>query len=118
MFKPLSIPKTLQKALPYRDKPKSGPIDPKKPIDKQRIAVIHSPHEQKINTMIKMLKTSYTHKQETLKKAMSTRMEKHQKEMQMAEMQKLKRHKELKKQVFRNLSKTEKKEQAKMTKRK
>ncbi|XP_026473047.1 ribosome biogenesis protein BMS1 homolog isoform X1 [Ctenocephalides felis] len=118
VFKPLSIPKSLQKALPYRDKPKSGPIDPKKPIDKQRIAVIHSPHEQKVNSMLKMLKTSYDHKQETLKKAMSTRMEKHQKEMQMEEMQKLRRHKELKKQVFRKLSKAEQKEPTKTGKRK
>lgn len=114
----MSIPKSLQKALPYRDKPKSGPIDPKKPIDKQRIAVIHSPHEQKVNSMLKMLKTSYDHKQETLKKAMSTRMEKHQKEMQMEEMQKLRRHKELKKQVFRKLSKAEQKEPTKTGKRK
>lgn len=49
-FRPLVIPKSLQKALPYKDKPKLGPINPKKPLE--RVAVVHSPHEQKVSYTI------------------------------------------------------------------
>lgn len=49
VFRPLVIPKGLQKSLPYKDKPKSAPLNPKKPFDTGRIAVIRSPHEQKVN---------------------------------------------------------------------
>jgi len=46
LFRPLVIPKNLQKSLPYKDKPRFGPLNPSKPIE--RVAVIHSPHEQKV----------------------------------------------------------------------
>lgn len=48
-FKPLVIPKILQKALPYKDKPKKGPVNPKKLFDSGRIAVVRAPHEQKVS---------------------------------------------------------------------
>lgn len=49
-FKPLVIPKKLQQALPYRDKPKHGvkSSDQKKSID--RVAVIREPYEQKVRS--------------------------------------------------------------------
>lgn len=45
VFKPLVIPKSLQKALPYRDKPKLVPRLKKK---YEPIAVIREPYEQKV----------------------------------------------------------------------
>lgn len=52
MFKPLIIPRKLQQALPYKDKPKYGvrKSEQKKPID--RVAVIKEPHEQKVSNTI------------------------------------------------------------------
>jgi ribosome biogenesis protein BMS1 len=47
-FRPLVIPKSLQKALPYKDKPKLEPKNPSKPLESGRVAVVHSPHEQKV----------------------------------------------------------------------
>ena len=51
-FRPLVIPKSLQKALPYKDKPKLAPKNPSKPLESGRIAVVHSPHEQKVRKKI------------------------------------------------------------------
>ncbi|KAI4468214.1 ribosome biogenesis protein [Holotrichia oblita] len=51
VFKPLVIPKKLQHALPYRDKPNHGVkmAERRKKID--RVAVIKEPYEQKVRTM-------------------------------------------------------------------
>nr|CAD7574514.1 unnamed protein product [Timema californicum] len=56
VFKPLSIPRNLQKELPYKDKPKKGPVDQKKNLESQRIAVIREPHEQK-SALVSFLRT-------------------------------------------------------------
>nr|CAD7201039.1 unnamed protein product [Timema douglasi] len=56
VFKPLSIPRNLQKELPYKDKPKNGPVDQKKNLESQRIAVIREPHEQK-SALVSFLRT-------------------------------------------------------------
>lgn len=50
--KPLVIPKKLQQALPYKDKPKHGVkfSEIKKNID--RVSVIREPYEQKVRSMI------------------------------------------------------------------
>lgn len=47
-FRPLVIPRNLQKALPYKDKPKITPKSQQNNMESGRIAVIHSPHEQKV----------------------------------------------------------------------
>lgn len=48
MFKPLVIPKKLQQALPYRDKPNHGIKSTDKKTNIDRVAVIKEPHEQKV----------------------------------------------------------------------
>ncbi|KAJ6642147.1 Ribosome biogenesis protein BMS1 like, partial [Pseudolycoriella hygida] len=63
-FRPLVIPKALQNALPYKDKPKLGPINSRPSFDSTRVAVIQSPHEQKIESMLKMIRTNYKAKKE------------------------------------------------------
>lgn len=106
-FFPLHIPKTLQKMLPYKDKPKLGPVDPKKPFDSNRVAVIHSPYEQRVANMMKMIKTNYQAKKEKDKKETEVRVKKFKEAKMADEMRRLKRQKELRKKICRTISKME-----------
>lgn len=113
VFKPLSIPRSLQKELPYQDKPKLMPASEHKPnFKKGRIAVIREPDEANIAKLMRMIKTNYAYKQKQLKEATKQRIEGHQAKIAAIEARKLKRQKELKKQVFRELSKLEKKKKS------
>lgn len=114
LFKPLSIPRSLQRELPYRDKPKLTPSSNKyKPNFKNgRVAVVREPKETNIARLMKMIKTNYAYKQKQLKEATKRRMEAHQAQIAAAEARKLSRQKELKKHVFRELSKLEKKKKS------
>ncbi|XP_068633831.1 ribosome biogenesis protein BMS1 homolog [Battus philenor] len=109
VFKPLVIPKALQKGLPYRFKPKERKTTlsgkKTKNIFAERIAVIKSPHEQKVTNVMKMLKTNYEQKKEKEKEATTERLQKHKKQLEAEEWRKLKRQKELKKKICRHLSK-------------
>ncbi|XP_026736772.1 ribosome biogenesis protein BMS1 homolog [Trichoplusia ni] len=109
VFKPLVIPKNLQKGLPYRFKPKEKtlklPGKNNKDRFQNRIAVIKNPEEQKVSSVMKMLKTNYEKKKEVQKEATAQRLEKHKKQMELEEWRKLKRQKELKKKICRHLSK-------------
>lgn len=114
VFKPLSIPRSLQRELPYRDKPKLTPSSNKyKPNFKNgRVAVVREPKEANIARLMKMIKTNYAYKQKQLKEATKRRIEAHQAQIAVAEARKLSRQKELKKHVFRELSKLEKKKKS------
>lgn len=114
VFKPLSIPRSLQRELPYRDKPKLMPSSNKyKPNFKNgRVAVVREPKEANIARLMKMIKTNYAYKQKQLKEATKRRIEAHQAQIAVAEARKLSRQKELKKHVFRELSKLEKKKKS------
>jgi ribosome biogenesis protein BMS1 len=107
----LVIPRSLQKELPYADKPKSKalPNTKQKELQSQRVAVIREPQEQRVSGLMKRLRTTYEHKQEQLKKATSQRMAAHKTEVEKEELRKLKRQKVLRKEIFRTLSKMEKK---------
>lgn len=118
VFKPLVIPKELQKGLPYRFKPKSksttigGKITKDK--FKNRVAVIKSPYEQKVSNVMKMLKTNYNKKKDTQKAATVERLKKHRHQLEAEEWAKLKRQKEIKKKICRGLSKMGSKNKAQM----
>lgn len=106
VFKPLVIPKALQRSLPYKDKPKNKVIPSKNSkITKKRIALVKSPYEQKVSNIMKIVKTNYEKKQEIAKAAATEKVKKHKKEMDEIAWKKLKRQKELKKRVCRALSK-------------
>lgn len=107
-FKPLVIPKALQNALPYKDKPKMGPINGKGPIDSNRIAVIHSPHEQKIEAMLKMIRTNYKAKKEKDRADTDKRVSRFKAEKNAIELRRLKKQKELKKKICRTISRMDK----------
>ncbi|XP_034937302.1 ribosome biogenesis protein BMS1 homolog [Chelonus insularis] len=115
VFKPLAIPKTLQKELPYRDKPKLKPLpEYRRPkFSESRVAVVRGPKEEHVAKLMKMIRVAYQNKQEKLKEAMHKRMTEHQAQVEAEEMRKLKRQKELKKQIHRTLSKMDAKEKNK-----
>lgn len=110
-FRPLIIPASLQRSLPYKDKPKNAPKNPKQKFEASRVAVIHSPHEQKIAKMMKMLKANHQAKEEKRKAQLNAKNSEKIKVKQKEEIRKLQRQKELKKKVFRALSKIQSKEE-------
>lgn len=103
VFKPLKVPKTLQRSLPYKDKPKHGPVDGVKAED--RIAVILSPHEQKVNKMMKMIKTNYDDKKAKEKQEMNERAKKFKAEQDQEKTAYHKRQQNLKRKMCRAISK-------------
>lgn len=109
-FRPLIIPASLQRSLPYKDKPKNAPKDPKAKFEATRVAVIHSPHEQKVAKMMKMLKVNHQAKEEKRRAALNAKNSVKIQSKQKEELRKLQRQKELKKKVFRALSKIQSKE--------
>ncbi|XP_011298127.1 ribosome biogenesis protein BMS1 homolog [Fopius arisanus] len=115
VFKPLVIPRNLQKELPYRDKPKLAPLEGNRrnKFGDRRVAVVRDVKEENVAKFMKMIRTNYANKQEKLKEATKARMSNYQKRVEAEESRKLKRQRELKKQVFRTLSKMEIKEKKK-----
>ncbi|XP_034238787.1 ribosome biogenesis protein BMS1 homolog isoform X2 [Thrips palmi] len=115
VFRPLVIPRALQKELPYRDKPKhkheAGPS-----IESQRIAVVREAHEQKVDNLMTMLRTNYGHKQQLAKKATSARIEELKKKKEIEEYGKERRQKVLKREVFKTLTKMQKVEEKRAAK--
>jgi len=109
-FRPLVVPPSLQRSLPYKDKPKNAPKNPKQTFEASRVAVIHSPHEQKVAKMMKMLKTNHQAKEEKRKSQSNAKYIEKVKSKQKEEVKKMQRQKELKKKVFRALSKIQAKE--------
>ncbi|EGI61904.1 PREDICTED: ribosome biogenesis protein BMS1 homolog [Acromyrmex echinatior] len=111
VFKPLFIPRKLQKELPYRDKPKLESVPHlRKPKFKQgRVAVVREPQEQNIARIIKMIRTNYAKKQKQSKEAMTKRITAYQAQIKEEEAKKLRKQKQMKKEIFRDLSKLEKK---------
>lgn len=108
-FRPLSIPRKLQKVLPYRDRPKQASQNWKSKFERSRVAVVLEPEEEKIARLMKMIRMNYTHKQEKVKEAMTKRITAYQAQIAAEEAKKTKKQKEMKKEVFRDLSKLEKK---------
>ena len=111
VFKPLVIPRTLQKELPYKNKPKLKP-HPGKQVPRfrdNRVAVVREPKEEHIAKVMTMIRTNYVYKQRQLKQATKQRIAALQSRIAAEEGRKLKRQKEMKKHVFRELSKLEQK---------
>lgn len=110
-FRPLFIPRKLQKELPYRDKPKleSVPHLRKSKFKQGRVAVVREPREEAIARMMKMIRTNYAQKQKQEKEAMTKRITAYQAKVAAEEVKKMKKQKQVKKEIFRDLSKLEKK---------
>ncbi|EDW79403.1 uncharacterized protein Dwil_GK20458 [Drosophila willistoni] len=103
IFRPLVIPKALQRALPYKDKPKMGPENPKEALE--RVAVVNSPYEQKVSKMMKMIETNYKDKKSRDRLETKKRLSTFRAKKRAEEASKMKRQKELRKKVSRAVSK-------------
>lgn len=110
-FNKLHIPKALQKALPFKNKPKNLEKKGKTPKDQWRPAVIMEPHEKKISALLNALSTVNNYKIKKAKVKHRQQMKEYIKVKQKEEEQKLKRQKEAKKKIYRILGQREKKRQ-------
>ncbi|KAI9581555.1 ribosome biogenesis protein BMS1 homolog [Glossina fuscipes] len=102
-LKPLVIPKALQKALPYKDKPKFGPLNPKR--KEESVAIIRSPYEQKVAKLMKMIETNYREKRNKDHQETKQRVKKFKAKRRAEEASKFKRQKELRKKISKAISK-------------
>ncbi|KAJ7984632.1 hypothetical protein DPEC_G00356780 [Dallia pectoralis] len=110
-FNKLQIPRELQKALPFKSKPKRDMPKGKTPRDLKRPAVIREPHERKVAALLSALTAVYSYK---TKKANVAKHAKHKdflRQQDKAEEEKLKRQKEAKKKLYRMMGQKEKKRQ-------
>ncbi|XP_034716477.1 ribosome biogenesis protein BMS1 homolog isoform X4 [Etheostoma cragini] len=108
-FNRLHIPKELQKALPFKSKPKQQQAKGKTPRDLQRPSVIREPHEKKVAALLLALSTVHNHKR---KKAHTAQHAKHKEFLQQKEKleeAKLKRQKEARKKLYRIQGQVDKK---------
>ncbi|KAK2815459.1 hypothetical protein Q5P01_025926 [Channa striata] len=108
-FNPLHIPNELQKALPFKSKPKQQQAKGKTPRDLQRPSVIREPHERKVAALLHALSTVHTYKR---KKARVVQHTKHKEFLQQREKQeeaKLKRQKEARKKLYRMMGQMDQK---------
>ncbi|NWI12700.1 BMS1 protein, partial [Crypturellus soui] len=110
-FNKLHIPKALQKALPFKNKPKNLEKKGKTPRDQWRPAVIREPHERRISALITALSTVNNYKMKKAKVKHRQQVKEYLKVKQKEEEQKLKRQKEAKKKIYRMLGQREKKRQ-------
>lgn len=100
-FNSLHIPKALQKALPFKTKPKTQAKAGKMPRDRLRPAVIREPHERKILALLDALSTVHGHKLKKAKEQQHMHNKEHFILKQKEQEEKLKRQKDLRKKLFR-----------------
>lgn len=100
-FNSLHIPKALQKALPFKNKPKTQAKVGKVPKDRLRPAVVREPHERKILALLDALSTVHSQKMKKAKEQRHLQSKEHFKVKQKEEEEKLKRQKDLRKKLFR-----------------
>ncbi|XP_072347438.1 ribosome biogenesis protein BMS1 homolog isoform X1 [Scyliorhinus torazame] len=107
-FNPLYIPKMLQRALPFKSKPKNQEKLVGAPLDRQRVAVIKSSHERKISALLSALSTvnAYKVKKQHRKEHQQHKVFLVQKRKQQED--KIKRQKEARKKIYRMLGQKEK----------
>ncbi|XP_072280092.1 ribosome biogenesis protein BMS1 homolog [Pyxicephalus adspersus] len=110
-FNPLHIPKALQKALPFKSKPKMMEKKGKVTKDKLRPAVIREPHERKISALLSALGTVNNYKKLKAKTKQKAQRKGFLHSKQKEEEDKLKRQKEARKKLFRAIGQREKKKQ-------
>ncbi|KAJ3607416.1 hypothetical protein NHX12_024467 [Muraenolepis orangiensis] len=110
-FNRLNIPRQLQKALPFKSKPKQDQAKGKTPRDLLRPAVVREPHERKVAALLDALSTVHSYKR---KKARGAQRAKHKDFLQhkdKQEVEKFKRQKEAKKKLYRMMGQQETKSQ-------
>ncbi|XP_006018539.1 ribosome biogenesis protein BMS1 homolog isoform X2 [Alligator sinensis] len=110
-FNKLHIPKALQKALPFKNKPKNYEKKAKLSKDQWRPAVIREPHEKKISALLSALGTVHNYKVKKAKLKHREQLKEYLKVKRKEEEEKFKRQKEAKKKLYRIIGQKEKKRQ-------
>ncbi|XP_005411818.1 PREDICTED: ribosome biogenesis protein BMS1 homolog isoform X2 [Chinchilla lanigera] len=110
-FNSLHIPKALQKALPFKNKPKLQAKAGQVPRDRWRPAVIREPHETKILALLDALSTVNKQKVKRAKEQRHLHSKEHARVKQKEEEEKLRRQKDLRKKLFRIQGQREKRNQ-------
>lgn len=104
--KQLTIPRDLQKNLPFKDTPKL--LQAKKdPI--KRVVVIREPKEAKVAKLMNMMKTLHDHKKKMDRSAMRERVTNHKKKQGMIDTKKQQKQRETKREIYKALGQIEKK---------
>ncbi|CAM9120465.1 unnamed protein product [Lampetra planeri] len=99
----------LQKALPFKSKPKLQQRKGATPRDLQRPSVIREPHERKVAALLQALSTVHNHRR---RKAQTVQHAKHKEFLQHKEKEeeaKLKRQREARKKLYRVMGQMDKK---------
>uniref|UniRef100_A0A7N8YLE3 BMS1 ribosome biogenesis factor n=1 Tax=Mastacembelus armatus TaxID=205130 RepID=A0A7N8YLE3_9TELE len=109
-FNPLHIPKELQKALPFKSKPKQQQPKGKMPRDLQRPSVIREPHEKKVAALLHALSTVHNYKRKKAHLVQHTRHKEFLQQKEKQEEAKLKRQKEARKKLYRVMGQMEQKQ--------
>lgn len=110
-FNQLHIPKVLQKALPFKNKPKMMEKKQQLARDMVRPAVIREPHERKISTLLDALGAVNNYKKQKAKVQHKQQRKEFLNQKTKEEQAKLKRQKEAKKKVYIAAGLKEKKNQ-------
>ncbi|XP_062298363.1 ribosome biogenesis protein BMS1 homolog isoform X2 [Scomber scombrus] len=110
-FNTLHIPKELQKALPFKSKPKQQQAQGKTPRDLQRPSVIREPHERKVAALIQALSAVHNFKKNKAHTAQHAKHKDFLQEKEKQEEAKLKRQKEARKKLYRVMGQKDQKNQ-------
>lgn len=114
--KPLRVPKSLQAALPYKDKPKQASIVEGGNAMK-RVAIIPDAQEQQVLKMMDMMKTVHADKQNRMRREMEERVKQHKRTLEAQELKRLVKQRQVKRHICKVLQQNEAKRQ-KMQQRK
>jgi len=106
-FNPLIVPKELQKALPFKDKPKVS-ISTTDKVQGSRIAIIREPRERKVAQLMTMIKALHEQKRRKDREVMRKRAFQHQKKLADIETNKAIKRKERAKHAFFLLGQSDK----------
>ncbi|XP_059180784.1 ribosome biogenesis protein BMS1 homolog [Centropristis striata] len=108
-FNRLHIPKELQKALPFKSKPKQQQAKGKTPRDLERPSVIREPHEKKVAALLHALSTVHNYKKKKAHKAQHNKHKEFLQEKDKQEEAKMKRQKEARKKLYRVMGQADQK---------
>lgn len=102
-FKPLKIPKSLQAALPYKDKPKVTSISSEG--SSERVAIVSTPQERKVKTLVNMIEVNYRKKVNRDRNDTQLRQKTHRLQKKAEEEARLRREKQKRQMIARKRSK-------------
>ncbi|OQR75081.1 ribosome biogenesis protein bms1-like [Tropilaelaps mercedesae] len=108
--KPHRVPRSLQAALPYKERPKQNTI-----IEGgnalRRVAIIPDQEEQRVMKVMSMMKTVHAEKQAKMRREMEDRVRQHKRTMEAQELKRLVKQRQVKRHICKVLQQNEAKRQ-------